>query len=64
MIREHWLMNNNELAVYYTLHMLVGMLEYKQEEGLPVTTKEILEYIENHIQIEEARLNKSYPNKA
>ena len=57
-------MDNKDLAEHDTLHMLKGMLEYKQEEGLSVTAKEILQYIEKTLQKEEANLNERFPNKA
>lgn len=63
-MKEYWLIDNMERAEYYTLCMLTGMLEYRQEKALPVTAKEILQYIEEHIRTEEARLNERYPAKA
>lgn len=63
-MKEYWLSDNKDIAEKYVLHMLVGVLEYRKEIGKPMTNEEILQYIEDSIQEEEDRMNKSFPNKA
>lgn len=63
-MKEYWLIDNKELAEKDTLHMLMGMLEYKRDEDIQVTADEILQYIEEHIQTNEAKLNARFPKYA
>lgn len=63
-MNEFWLMNNRNVAENNTLHMLIGMLGFRKDEGLPVTAEEILQYIEEKVDEEERRLNESFPSKA
>lgn len=61
---DFWLSDNKDYAKQNVLCMVMGYLEYSKKHNNPVTAEEILQYIENSIQEEEDRLNKSFPNKA
>ena len=61
---NYWLADNHDQAEQNALHFLIGYLSARDEAGLTVTAKGVLDYIERAVAGEEQRLNKSFPNKA
>lgn len=63
-MKNYWLSDNREMAEQSTLHMLIGRLEGMKEYGKEPTCNELLSWIEETINKQEARLNERFPDKA
>lgn len=63
-MKEYWQADNRDFAEMYTLNLLRGTLDEMQKRKMQPTCKELLKLIEETVQKEEERLNKSFPNKA
>lgn len=63
-MKEYWLVDNKEVAERDTLLMLRGKLEAMRDLNVQPNATELLKWIEETVQEEEERLNKSFPKKA
>lgn len=63
-MRDYWLSDNREYAEQNVLHMVIGYVGYCKDNDVPVTAEEILRFIEDSLQKEEARLDVRFPQKA
>lgn len=61
---NYWSADNYDVAQQSTLNMVIGYLNAMVEHDVEVTAEEMLRYIKEKLQENEARLNERFPKKA